>query len=66
MTDNSQPSPASPQIPHMNNGDDDDEPPAAGAAVVLEADEDSPYGLTLSMAPSSEPTHRAEPAEVAL
>lgn len=47
-----------------DGGDDDDEPPAAGAALILEADEESEHGLTLSKAPTAEPEHRVSPNRV--
>jgi len=44
------------------DGGDDDDPPAAGAvAVTVE-----PSGPTVSMAPTSEPQHRAKPELIAV
>ncbi|UFK26244.1 hypothetical protein [Hardygib1 virus] len=50
------------KIRPKDGGDDDDEPPAAGAvAVTVE-----PSGPIVSMAPTSEPQHRAKPELVAV
>lgn len=50
--------------PLIEENNDDDDPPAAGAAMILETDDESKHGLTVSLAPTAEPKHEAEPTMV--